>query len=143
MDDQKRAEKERKKAEAKASRDVMNTLKLREQMTLKAGFGGLVSNGVSIGFGRNSDQWYAIAGCHATMRYGAVDNHQSAGKMAVGYAVGGWKGAAVGGAMGTTVQNIYVDVTWPNGYTISGLGTGEGDALKFIELVNRLSQRPN
>ncbi|QFG08097.1 hypothetical protein SEA_PCORAL7_36 [Gordonia phage PCoral7] len=141
MDDEKRAIRERKKAEAKASREVMNSLKLREQMTLKAGFGGLVSNGVSIGFGRNSDQWYAIKDCHATMRYGAVDSHQSAGRMAAGYAVGEWKGAAVGSAMGVTAQNIYVDVTWPNGYTMSGLGVGEADALKFIELVNRLAQR--
>ncbi|AOE43982.1 hypothetical protein SEA_DELIAN_42 [Gordonia phage Delian] len=143
MDDQKRAEKERKKAEAKASREVMASLKLREQMTLKMGFGGLISNGVSIGFGRNSDQWYALAGCHATMRYGAIESHQSIGRMAAGHAVAGWKGAAVGGVMGETAQNIYVDITWPNGYTITGMDTGEADAAKFIELVNRLSQRPN
>ncbi|QMU18981.1 hypothetical protein [Gordonia rubripertincta] len=140
MDDAKRAAKDRKKAEAKASREVMNSLKLREQMTLKAGFGGLVSNGVSIGFGRNSDQWFALKGCHATMRYGAVESHQNLGRMAAGYTVGGWKGAAVGGVMGETSQNIYVDITWPNGYTMSGLGVGEADALKFIELVNRLAQ---
>lgn len=139
MDDKKRAEKERKKAEAKASKEVLGRLSFRDKLTLQTGFGGLVSNGVSIGYGRNSDQWYAIAGCTATIRYGAIETHQSAGRIAAGGAVAGWKGAAVGSVMGQTSQNIWVDLTWPGGFTLSALGVGEANAAKFVNLVNEMS----
>lgn len=139
MDDERRAAKERRKAEARASKEVLNSLGFREQVALKQGFGGLVSNGISIGFGAKSDQWFPIAGCHATVRYGAIEQHQSLNRMAVGGAVAGWKGAAVGSVAGETKQNIWLDVEWPDGRKVSGLGVGEYNATKFADLVNRLS----
>lgn len=139
MDDEKRAAKERRKAEARASKEVLSSLGFREQVALKSGFGGLVSNGVSIGFGARSDQWFPIAGCRASIRYGAIEQHQSFNRMAVGGAVAGWKGAAVGSVAGEARQNIWLDVEWPDGRKVSGLGVGEHNATKFADLVNRLS----
>ena len=139
MDDEKRAAKERRKAEARASKQVLNSLGFREQVALKSGFGGVVSNGVCIGYGARSDQWFPIAGCRASIRYGAIEQHQSFNRMAVGGAVAGWKGAAVGSVAGQTQQNIWLDVEWPDGRKVSGLGVGEHNATKFADLVNRLS----
>lgn len=139
MDDEKRAAKERRKAEARASKEVLNSLGFRDQLALKSGFGGLVSNGVSIGYGARSDQWFPIAGCRASIRYGAIEQHQSFNRMAVGGAVAGWKGAAVGSVAGEARQNIWLDVEWPDGRKVSGLGVGEHNATKFADLVNRLS----
>lgn len=139
MDDEKRAAKERRKAEARASKEVLSSLGFREQVALKSGFGGVVSNGVSIGYGARSDQWFPIAGCRASIRYGAIEQHQSFNRMAVGGAVAGWKGAAVGSVAKETAQNIWLDVEWPDGRKVSGLGVGEHNATKFADLVNRLS----
>lgn len=139
MDDEKRAAKERLKAEARASKEVLNSLGFRDQVTLKSGFGGVVSNGISIGYGARSDQWFPIAGCRASIRYGAIEQHQSFNRMAVGGAVAGWKGAAVGSVAKETAQNIWLDVEWPDGRKVSGLGVGEHNATKFAGLVNRLS----
>ena len=139
MDEHKRAEKEQKKAERKASKEVMGRLSMRDQITLKAGFGGLTSDGVRIGYGRKSDQWYPIAGCTASTRYGATESHQNLGRMAAGGAVAGWKGAAIGSVIGETSQNIWVDVVWPDGHNISGMGTGEANATKFVNLINQIS----
>lgn len=139
MDDEKRAAKERRKAEARASKEVLNSLGFRDQLALKSGFGGLVSNGVSIGYGARSDQWFPIAGCRASIRYGAIEQHQSFNRMAVGGAVAGWKGAAVGSVAGEARQNIWLDVEWADGRKVSGLGVGEHNATKFADLVNRLN----
>lgn len=139
MDDEKRAAKERRKAEARASKEVLSSLGFREQVALKSGFGGVVSDGVSIGYGARSDQWFPIAGCRASIRYGAIEQHQSFNRMAVGGAVAGWKGAAVGSVAKETAQNIWLDVEWPDGRKVSGLGVGEHNATKFADLVNRLS----
>ena len=139
MDDEKRAAKERRKAEARASKEVLSSLGFREQVALKSGFGGVTSDGVSIGYGARSDQWFPIAGCRASIRYGAIEQHQSFNRMAVGGAVAGWKGAAVGSVAGEARQSIWLDVEWPDGRKVSGLGVGEHNATKFADLVNRLS----